>query len=262
VAYIDQTEASRRVLIEVANVLGAFRDHIVLVGGLVPGLLYPGKGHSGTLDVDLALAVSTFAGNAYQSILGRMLGAGYTHQAGPTRFVKQVPGAPQPVRIDFLSGQNQPGGKTSSVQIDELQISSLKGIDLAFLANEERSLSGPMPDGTNNTVRIRVVLPEAFLLVKAFALDERAKKKDAYDIAFVLQNYEPDLADLATRLKPLVATELGREALEILKNKFGTIDSVGPVWAADSIPGTGHDDEQLRRAAFEDAQELFRLVEQ
>jgi hypothetical protein len=43
------------VLIEVMNVLGAFRDEIVLVGGWVPDLLYPGRGHMGLLDVDLAV---------------------------------------------------------------------------------------------------------------------------------------------------------------------------------------------------------------
>ena len=39
----DATSASRAVLIEVMNVLGAFRDDIVLVGGGVPELLYPGS---------------------------------------------------------------------------------------------------------------------------------------------------------------------------------------------------------------------------
>ena len=47
------TSASRAVLVEVLQVLGAFRDDIVLVGGWVPDLLYPNLGHGGSLDVDL-----------------------------------------------------------------------------------------------------------------------------------------------------------------------------------------------------------------
>ena len=43
----DPTTASRAVLIEVMNVLGAFRDKIVLVGGWVPDLLYPNCGQHG-----------------------------------------------------------------------------------------------------------------------------------------------------------------------------------------------------------------------
>ncbi len=49
-AQFDPTTAARAVLIEVMNVLGAFGDDIVLVGGWVPELLYPGRGHMGSLD--------------------------------------------------------------------------------------------------------------------------------------------------------------------------------------------------------------------
>jgi hypothetical protein len=100
------------------------------------------------------------------------------------------------------------------------------------------------------------------VLIKAFALDERKNVKDAYDVAFVMHHYEPNLVALAERLRPHAAMGLGREAYQILKAKFGSIDSVGPVGAAAAIPGTGQDVEQLSRAAFEDAQELFRLVDQ
>ena len=62
-------------------------------------------------------------------------------------------------------------------------------------------------------------------------------------------------------MRPRVITGLGREAYEILRAKFAAVDSVGPVWAARAVPGTGHDIEQLQRAAYEDAQELFQLVD-
>ncbi len=72
----DPTSASRAVLIEVMNVLGAFRDDIVLVGGWVPELLYPNRGHIGSLDVDLAISRSALGDNVYQTILKRMIEAG------------------------------------------------------------------------------------------------------------------------------------------------------------------------------------------
>ena len=61
-----------------------------------------------------------------------------------------------------------------------------------------------MPDGSQNTVRVRIVLPEAYILIKAFALDERQKEKDAYDIHFILRNYPPDVEALAAQ-RPAVA---------------------------------------------------------
>jgi hypothetical protein len=105
------------------------------------------------------------------------------------------------------------------------------------------------------------VRPEAFVLIKAFALDERTREKDAYDIAFVLRHFEPDLATLAERIRRHLAYGLGREAYGILKNKFATLNSVGPKWAAEAAPGTGEDFEQLQRSAYADARELFHLVD-
>jgi hypothetical protein len=84
----DAQSASRAVLIEVMQVLGTFRDKIVIVGGSVPELLYPDRGHIGTLDVDLAVAPTALGGGAYETILKRLTDAGYTHQIKPTRFVK------------------------------------------------------------------------------------------------------------------------------------------------------------------------------
>ena len=52
-----QVEAARRVMVEVWQILGAYRDAIVLVGGWVPALLLPGASppHTGSIDVDLLL---------------------------------------------------------------------------------------------------------------------------------------------------------------------------------------------------------------
>ena len=260
-AEFDQTAASRAVLIEVANVLGAFRNHLVVVGGWVPELLFPNQEHIGSLDVDLAVAPTALSANSYQTICARMLDAGYSHHTSPTRFSKAVAGAPEPVKVDLISGEYSQGEKSVSVHVNELQINSVRGIDLAFEGCDEMEITGRMPDGSVNMVRARVVRPEVFVLIKAFALDERMKEKDAYDIAFVLHHYEPTLAMLAERMRPHVVTGLGREAYEILRAKFAAVDSVGPVWAAQAVPGTGHDIEQLQRAAYEDAQELFRLLD-
>src|SRR5690606_31235643 len=135
----------------VVNVLGAFREHFVLIGGWVPELLFPNQGHIGSLDVDLALAPTATA-TAYQSVLRRMIDAGYTHLTQPTRFEKLLPGVPEPVKVDVLSGQYEADARSASIQVNELHLSSLKGIDLAFEAFDEVTLEGLMPNGTRNQV--------------------------------------------------------------------------------------------------------------
>ncbi len=259
-ATFNQTTACRAVLIEVANVLGAYRDKLVFVGGWVPELLYPDHGHIGSLDVDLAVSSKALSADAYQTIRQRMLDAGYSIQTNPTRFTKMVSGASEPVKVDLISGQYMDGAKAEAIQVNELVISGLRGLDLAFEACEEIELRGMMPNGSQNTVCIRVVKPEAFILIKAFALDERMKSKDAYDIAFILKHYQPSLSSLADELRLLLNNGLAEGAWHILHDKFATIDSVGPTNAATVFGEQGQDYEQSRRAAYEDMQELIRLV--
>lgn len=254
--------ASRAVRIEVLNVLGAFRDQIVLVGGWVPELLYPNRGHPGSLDVDLAVSRYALGGNVYQTILQRLLNAGYTHVTGPTRFTKPVAGVEEPVKVDLISGQYESGQKSKSIQVDQLEVNTLRGTDLAFEACREIHVCGRMPDGTHNTVSVRIVEPQAFILIKAFALDERLKEKDAYDIYFVLRNYRPNVESLAGRVHGLLSNGLARAGFDLLKLKSATLQAVGPSWAAQMAAEQGEDHAQAQRSAYEYAQALFTAVDQ
>lgn len=222
---MDQQQAAKSVLIEVINVLGAFKDEIVVIGGWVPELRYPGKNHIGSLDMDLVISPRAIREDTYSTILGRLKENHYAHGIHPTRFLRIVPGASEPVKIDLISGEYLLEGESESIQINELQINCLRGLDLAFEAFDEIQIEGTMPDGSHNSVAAQVVRPEAFLLIKAFALRDRMKQKDAYDIAFILNHYEPSLPALASQLLPLIQTGLGAEGWQILIEKFSRLDS-------------------------------------
>jgi len=254
---MDQREAARAVLIEVINILGAFKNDIVIIGGWVPDLTYPDKKHIGSLDVDLAIGPGAVGSDVYSTILGRLKEKEYSHATDPTRFYRTVPGVGDPIKVDLISGQYVTSERTETIQVNELKLNSLRGIDLAFEVCKEIRIEGTMPDGTHNIVHARIVRPEAFILIKAFALAERTKEKDAYDIAFILHNYEPSIGTLAARLTPLVQEGLGAEAYQILTEKFATLESVGPSWAAQVAEESGQDREQAQQAAFQDAHELF-----
>ena len=105
------------------------------------------------------------------------------------------------------------------------------------------------------------MLPEAYLLIKAFAMDERQKEKDAHDIHFVMRNYQPDVESLAARIRPLLATGLAREGYDTLKRKFAKLESVAPSWAAKVAAERGEDYRQSQRSAFQYAQALFAATE-
>ena len=257
---MNQYDAARAVLLEVMNVLGEYRDEIVIVGGWVPDLMYPNKQHGGSLDVDLAIGPGALGENEYTTVLKRLTDRHYRHATNPTHFYRDVPDVANPVKVDVISGEYVTGEKASNLQVNELSLSSLRGIDLAFEHSEEIKLEGMMPDGSHNVVRARIVKPEAFILIKAFALSERGKTKDAYDIAFILSNYQPSLDALAQQLAPILGSGLGAEAFEILTEKFARLDSAGPTGAAQVAAANGKDYDQAQQAAFQDAQELFTQV--
>jgi hypothetical protein len=73
----DQVAACQAVLLEVLTVLGAYREAIVLVGGWVPALMFPGAGHIGSLDIDLALDENRISEDQYATILECLQRAGY-----------------------------------------------------------------------------------------------------------------------------------------------------------------------------------------
>lgn len=258
---MKETEAARAVLIEVLNALGAMRDELIVVGGWVPDLLYPTQNHMGSLDVDLAVSPRALGDSAYSSIRERLTQIGYTMRESPTRFFKQFSCLANPVKIDLITGQYVTQHKRDSILVDELRINALRGIDLAFESFENITIEGNMPDGSVNKVAARLVAPEAYILIKAIALEERTKDKDAYDIAFVLNHYQPSLADLAKKVHAISKVGIGKEALELLRTKFRTFDSVGPVWAARAAMTAGEDRDMFQRAAYEDATDLFRSID-
>ena len=73
----EAVRAAHSVLIELIRLLGEYRDHIVLVGGWVPDLLFgnPNSPHIGSIDVDLALDHRNLKDEGYilfvKNILGR-----------------------------------------------------------------------------------------------------------------------------------------------------------------------------------------------
>lgn len=257
-----KVSASRSVLVEVMTILASDVDKLVVVGGWVPELLYPGKGHIGSLDVDVAVDGRKVQPAAYDSIRKRLLKAGY-RPATPAGsiFFRDVPGGSISVRLDLITGEGPvTRDQEPHTLIQEMLVGKLRGTDLALDHALSLSITGSLPDGSVNEVRLRIADVAAFLCMKAHALNERKREKDAYDVYFCLQACPGGPKALADSVRPLLGQPLVDEAVDILRTKFGAIDRVGPQWAAQVASEHGDDFEQVARDAFERMGTLLRAL--
>lgn len=256
----DSVAACKSVLVEAFTVLGRHRRHLVLVGGWVPPLFMPGAGHIGSIDVDLAIDSRHIPPHLYETVGNDLRKAGYRTTDLPNRFERdvQVGDRTFTVRLDLITGEygHPPDGGTHEI-IQGMPVWRSRGVDVALDHAVEMVVAGTLPGGGDNEVRVRVAVVSAFLVMKGFALDDRKKEKDAYDIYFCLANYPGGIEGLVEEFRPLMNNGLVRESLSKTCGKFKTLDSVGPVWAAQVVRAGGGDYEFARLDAFERARELF-----
>ncbi|GLS34444.1 hypothetical protein GCM10010869_00320 [Mesorhizobium tianshanense] len=90
------------------------------------------------------------------------------------------------------------------------------------------AISGEMPDGGANHVNIAVASIPALLAMKGYAIENRLKRKDAYDIYYCVRNYPGGPEALAADCEPVLAHKEGKEGFRFIAGKFEAVDSFGP----------------------------------
>jgi len=169
---MNEVTACRSVLIEVLTILAKDLDNLAVVGGWVPELAFPDKGHIGSLDVDLALDAQKLEPKAYESIKKKLVDAGYQQSPDMSnRFFRSIKGAAIQVRVDLITGEflDIAAGGTH-LQIQELAVWKARGVDLAFVFQQEVAVEGVLPDGGHNKVTARMPIITAYLCIKAITL--------------------------------------------------------------------------------------------
>jgi len=167
--YADrQVEAARRVLVDVGQVLASFRDAIVVVGGWVPDLLFPGAEpkHVGSIDVDLALDAAKLGDGRYAELLKLLLDTGrYEKVDKDFQLVSTVDlrdgEVPLRVEVEFLAPADVRLKKNHPKRIEGFRVLQFPACSAAFGHPVNIELEGLMISGGRNTVRLRVAsLPD------------------------------------------------------------------------------------------------------
>ncbi len=263
-----QVEAARRVLVDVAQVLGSFRDAIVVVGGWVPDLIIPAPGtaHVGSIDVDLALDAQKLADGRYAELLGLLFDTG-RYEKGDKTFqlvtTVDLKDAEAPVRVDveFLAPADVKMKKNRPKLVGDFRVLQVPSCAAALRRPAIVEFEGPMISGASNTVHLRVASLPDFIIMKAHAVNGRDKPKDVYDICYCLDEFPNAITVVGDDWRSRSDDALVVEGIRILREKFQSVDFYGPRQLAvfhDS--SDGNERAMQARRAFELVQKLLSVL--
>jgi hypothetical protein len=236
--------------------LGGWAERLVLIGGLTPRFLVPEPPdgidpHVGTTDVDLVLTMA-IAGEQDvpdEPLADRLRALGFEPEAEPGdlggpafRWVQRVNGFR--VKVEFMCPANdRPGGQIEPDPVPNtgaaLGALRLPGAELVTRDYEVRRLTGRALEDGDVEVNLRVCGLLPFLVLKAFALDERDKDKDAYDLVWVLSAFGDGPGDAARIAlgSPVAGESVVKKAIARLREHFSTRESRGSELYAQMFPG-------------------------
>jgi len=263
-----QVKAARRVLVDLGQVLAAFMDCLVVVGGWTPDLLLPesNERHVGSIDVDLALDAAKLADGRYAELLKLLLNTKrYRKGAKDFQLVVDVDlkDGEKPVQVDveFLAPKEVKLKKKKPKLLTDFRVLQADGCGVAFHAPVELELSGQNVRGAKNTVRLRVASLSDLVVMKAHAIGGRDKPKDTYDLCYCLEQFPGGMKKLAADWKQRMKERDVFKALKILREKFASVDAFGPQQLVEFHSAPDADTQAMQaRQAYELVQKFLSLL--
>ena len=238
--------AVKSVLIEIGQILGSFEGKFAIIGGAVPWLLLSEADmpHIGTGDVDLGLDPSALGDGEYVRLVEALQQHGYNQRGNLRRFqlVRTVPasddGSDIDVVVDFLMPRDAEITKNTPPLISQFAVQRADGADLALRFYQMVAVEGDMPDGGSNRVHIAVASIPALLAMKGYAITNRLKHKDAYDIYYCIRNFPDGIDALVEATRPFLDLETARQGYCLISDKFRNVDDFGPTGVRRFVEGS------------------------
>jgi hypothetical protein len=263
-----QVEAARRVLVDLGQVLAAFADCMVVVGGWTPDLLLPqaDEPHVGSIDVDLALDAAKLNEGRYAELLKLLLDTRrYRQGLKDFQLIVDVDlddgDKPVQVEVEFLAPTEVKLKRNKPKLLPGFRVLQADGCSVAFQAPVLLNLDGRNVRGAANRVSLRVASLPDFLVMKCYALGGRDKPKDAYDLCYCLDNAPGGIEPLAAAWKSREAEKEVARSVEILREKFASVGSFGPQQLVEFHAVTEQQSRDMTaRRAFELVQKFLRLL--
>jgi len=267
----ESTREALKVLMDLFARLAGYRRHAVVVGGWVPYLTCPNaeRLHCGSKDIDIAFDSEKVGKTSYEELAKVLKSMNFVERRDRNKKIIEfsyeraikVGGRELKIHLDLLAQYYGGRGKKHATQIVKGQRArKAMGADLALEDPVEFDLDGEMPGGAKNRVKIRVAKPMPHIVMKAHALDSRAKEKDAYDIYWICKYHPDGRAAIATAFRRKAKDQSVIRAIAFLEEKFGGMDRLGPSHVADFLETEVGNRDIVLRDAYETVQDLLRRV--
>jgi len=234
------TERCERVLVTLLGDIGPWGDRVVLVGGLAPRYIVgsdprPASPHVGTTDVDLVITLAVGdSSETYATLYRNLMRSGFAVGDHSYQWQRNVDGIK--VEIEFIceTDQVRPGAIYRPKQGTGSDFAAFNAPCAGLTSQDylEASVTAErLDDGGLSTVTLRVAGVLAFTVLKALAFQQRHHNKDAYDLVYALKNFGggPAVAGEAAAQSPARYEKPVTEALELLRERFGSPDNDAPV---------------------------------
>lgn len=228
----DSLDLPQRALLTTWDCLSAYRDELVLVGGLAVRLLTKrateGLADAVTLDVDFGISIGASDG-IYGSIRQTLEAHDFKWEGN--RFARRF--GNMTLFIDLLTDDGARMGGSAVVD-DGLSVVNMPGIARALTRYRVVEISGNTLLGASQTEAVRVAEIGPMLVLKLNAFAGRKAPKDAHDIMYLALNYL-DGVDQAVKgfAEEKVAENRGMaSALQSLQTFFRDVDASGPISCA------------------------------
>lgn len=95
-----------------------------------------------------------------------------------------------------------------------------------------------MPGGGRNRVHIAVASIPALLAMKGYAIANRLKRKDAYDIYYSVRNFPDGVDALVEATRPLLGVQSARKGYRFISEKFRDLEDFGPTSVRKFVEGS------------------------
>lgn len=270
---MEVIEICRMVARSLIAEIGPWGQRCAFFGGLVPGLLVPEPPetllpHVGTRDIDLALRIAALGDeeDMYRTLKKNLSDLKLVQSNGRSfEWKRPVEGFDVLVELFVPVDEPNQGGRIQQKPIEKsgsgLTALGIYGLDLIERDLEEIEDEGPLLDGKGiKKVKLRVCGPAMLVALKAWALGDRSKPKDGYDVVWLLKAYGPESVGARFKEKGLDTTDFGAEALARLQECFKTRAHTGPSGWVEESGFAGEERARELREAVGVVGEFIRVV--